>query len=372
MVYYLLPRIYLEAKLVIETLAEILWEKAETYDTNTASEASFRLVRLWLSRCLKTHKQCALRISTLPEVPTRILDIEAGSHYRNLKLVSGSGRFGPYIALSHVWGRQRIIITTKANLDEHSLEIPWDHLSKTFQDAVRISRELNVQYLWIDSLCIVQDSAEDWEIESAKMGEYYRNAILTVAATRSEDGRGGCFSDSNSWLLKPCPTSNSWSRSSSGGFEFIRPSTSAITYASSASNEENLLEHRAWCFQERLLSPRLLNYSHEGLSLLCLSSYASERAPESAELAERMDTQYLRRLRDAFSKFTAMSSSKVDPESVIHSEATKNRYKEWYQLITIYSACQYVLSDFLGFLSIILGNPDQLLQTIKLSDFLIC
>jgi hypothetical protein len=50
----------------------------------------------------------------------------------------------------------------------------------------------------------VQDSAEDWEIELAKMGEYYRNVILIIAATRSEDGRDGCFSDSNSWLLKPC------------------------------------------------------------------------------------------------------------------------------------------------------------------------
>lgn len=321
-------------------MADILWDKAETYNTNTASRANFRLIRLWLNRCLKTHKDCALRISTLPEVPARILDVGTSSQCQNSKLVPGSGRFGPYVALSHVWGREQIITTTKATLIEHSLGIPWNHLSKTFQDAVLIARELNVQYLWIDSLCIVQDSAEDWETESAKMGQYYRNAILTIAATRSEDGTGGCFSDSNSWLLKPCPTGNSWSRSLSGGFEFIRPSTSALAYASSASSQENPLEYRAWCFQERLLSPRLLNYSHEGMSLLCLSSYASERAPEGAALAERMDTQDLRRLRDLFSNFAVMSSAKADPENATHGGAVKEWYNEWYRLITIYSACQ--------------------------------
>lgn len=315
-----------------DKLAQILRDKAAMCDTNTASEANFRLIRLWLSRCLRTHKECALRISSLPSIPTRVLDVGTASQYQDPKLVSGLGKFGPYIALSHVWGRQRIITTTKATLEAHKLGIPFNNLSKTSQDAVLIARELSVQYLWIDSLCIVQDSNEDWEVESSKMGEYYRNAILTIAATRSKDGRGGCFSESNSWLLQPCPTSNSWTRSPAGGFEFIRPQKSAWAYASSSSaaNTENHLEFRAWCVQERLLSPRLLSYSHEGMNIMCLSSYFSELAPEGSDAAERMDTEWWRKLRAIFARFGAMSSDNSKLGSETQSDEITAWYDEWY------------------------------------------
>jgi hypothetical protein len=310
-------------------------------DTNTGSEANFRLIRLWLNRCLKTHKECALRISALPNIPTRILDVGTTNQPQDPKVVSGVGRFGPYIALSHVWGLEQIITTTEATLKSHALGIPLNFLSKTFQDAVFVARELNIQYLWIDSLCIVQDSVEDWEVESSKMGEYYRNAILTVAATRSKDGRGGCFSDnSNFWLLKPCPTGSSWTRSPSGDFKFIRHDSSAMAYASSASSSENPLEYRAWCIQERLLSPRLLSYSHDGMSFMCPSSYSSERFPEGTDLAERMDTEYLRSLRDLFSKFGVMSSNRVDSNEESKIKAIRDWYNVWYRLISIYSSCQ--------------------------------
>jgi hypothetical protein len=81
----------------------------------------------------------------------------------------------------------------KANLEDRRLGIPLMELSKTFQDAVQIARSLNVAYIWIDSLCIVQDDPEDWKAEAAKMSRIYQGAMLMVAATGSASGKGGCF-----------------------------------------------------------------------------------------------------------------------------------------------------------------------------------
>jgi hypothetical protein len=68
-----------------------------------------------------------------------------------------------------------------------------DQLSKTFREAIHISRKLNIEYIWIDSLCIIQDDHLDWQKESAKMASIYRNAYITIAATRAKDGDEGLF-----------------------------------------------------------------------------------------------------------------------------------------------------------------------------------
>lgn len=67
-------------------------------------------------------------------------------------------------------------------------------LSETFQDAITLTRQLRVQYIWIDSLCIVQDDRYDWETESATMAAVFQNAYLTIAASLAADSSGGCFS----------------------------------------------------------------------------------------------------------------------------------------------------------------------------------
>jgi hypothetical protein len=64
-------------------------------------------------------------------------------------------------------------------------------LPRTFQDAVLVTRRLGVKYLWIDSLCIIQDDVEDWQTESGKMADIYSDAYLVIGANRSADCNGG-------------------------------------------------------------------------------------------------------------------------------------------------------------------------------------
>jgi hypothetical protein len=94
-----------------------------------------------------------------------------------------------------------IFKSTTETLEDNKLNLAWDKLSKTFQEAVAMTRQLGVRYLWIDSLCIIQDNAEDWNIEAANMGNIYKNAYVTLAATASSCGAGGLFTERDSDVL---------------------------------------------------------------------------------------------------------------------------------------------------------------------------
>lgn len=104
-----------------------------------------------------------------------------------------------YIALSHCWGTAlgaHIPRTTRSTLAAREAGIHWDELSKTFQDAIKISQGLGVQFIWIDSLCIIQDDQDDFEIECAQMGMVYSKAYCTIAVGIPRNR------NSLSWLAK--------------------------------------------------------------------------------------------------------------------------------------------------------------------------
>jgi hypothetical protein len=119
--------------------------------------------------------------------------VDVGLQDNMVKLIEPEGVTGKYFCLSHCWGPEQIITTTRTNLQAHKREIPLNSLPKTFRDAVLLTKRFGIAYIWIDSLCIVQDDNNDWKIESAKMERIYREAQLTIAATRSSSGAGGLY-----------------------------------------------------------------------------------------------------------------------------------------------------------------------------------
>ena len=66
-------------------------------------------------------------------------------------------------------------------------------MTKTSQDAITLTRQLNIQYIWIDSLCVIQDDESDWPTEATKMAGIYANTELVISAASSSDGTGGLF-----------------------------------------------------------------------------------------------------------------------------------------------------------------------------------
>jgi hypothetical protein len=111
-----------------------------------------------------------------------------------LVMLDGKSASAKYVALSHCWGRpSKLPLTTRmANLSQHLQRISFSDLPLTFKDAVKLTLNLGHRYLWIDSLCIVQDDPEDWLREASKVGSVYGNALVTLSALSSVDSTRGC------------------------------------------------------------------------------------------------------------------------------------------------------------------------------------
>jgi hypothetical protein len=125
--------------------------------------------------------------------PKRLLYV--GNQTQPPRLVETAGITEYYITLSHCWGHHQPLRTTRSTLSQHLNEIPFDGLPQTFKDAVILARNLQIRFLWIDSLCIIQDDEDDWATESVRMGLIYEAAILTIAAASAADSSVGLFRD---------------------------------------------------------------------------------------------------------------------------------------------------------------------------------
>jgi hypothetical protein len=167
------------------------------------------------------------------------------------------------VALSYCWGTGQTLVTTKENYTVHTEEISFPQLPKTIQDAIKITRDLDIAFLWVDALCIVQDSlnGEDFQRESAKMGTIYGNAYLTIAVESSESCADGFLNQRNQGRAAPLHEIPVQAHDGEIlGSAFICPPI---------LDEKRFLMQRAWAFQEQRLSRRVLHYRTRGLDLCC-------------------------------------------------------------------------------------------------------
>ncbi|KAJ6006655.1 hypothetical protein N7451_004599 [Penicillium sp. IBT 35674x] len=166
------------------------------------------VIAYWLEDCDKNHTGC--RREGAPHTDdrfSRILDVGNVSDAPNVNLCLSDGleHDTKYATLSHCWGGATLEIpslTTK-NYEKFLQRITIMDLPQTFQDAIQLTRRLGLRYLWIDSLCIMQDSREDWLDQSAVMGSIYQGSYLNIAATKSTDPSGGLFTTRNPFVVTP-------------------------------------------------------------------------------------------------------------------------------------------------------------------------
>lgn len=128
------------------------------------------------------------------KLPTRVIDVSSAAlSSGTVRLYEPSGAVAEYIALSHTWGKSPRLRALRENIPALLAGIPVADLPKTFQDAIILTLNLGIQYLWIDCLCIIQDDPHDWEQQAATMSTVYRDAYLTISASASSDSTSGCF-----------------------------------------------------------------------------------------------------------------------------------------------------------------------------------
>jgi hypothetical protein len=165
---------------------------------HTSSDESLQTASNWLQECLHEHEACNRDIPVNPWHPTRLLDL-ASFHQHNdtIRLVTTAEDpiLAPYATLSHCWGGASFLQLTKVNLPSFSIGISLMDLPKTFREAIFVARRLDVRYLWIDSLCIMQDRDDltDWYHESSMMDQVYMQSVCNISATDARDGSEGLF-----------------------------------------------------------------------------------------------------------------------------------------------------------------------------------
>lgn len=135
-----------------------------------AVHAPLDLCLALLEQCQGEHAECTEGEESV--LPTRILDIGAQPK-DHVRLVESNGLRGRYVTLSHCWGSSRPLVTDSTTYTSHLEGISFPSLPSTYQDAVTVTRALGHRYLWIDSLCIIQDSKADWETQCVRMDSIY-------------------------------------------------------------------------------------------------------------------------------------------------------------------------------------------------------
>ncbi|KAH7064042.1 heterokaryon incompatibility protein-domain-containing protein [Paraphoma chrysanthemicola] len=220
---------------------------------------AFGRARNWLNHCVSTHS-CAPE--TEPQLPNRVIDLGGPSLARLRLFVPPPGKRARYAALSYCWGSSPAFITSSANFEDNLRGFSLTDLPGTIIDAVKITRQLRLRYLWVDALCIIQGSdaaaTRDWTRESALMKEVYSKAHITIAAAAARNCSDGIFNTRS--CVVPIRS------------DIMAATRGEVTIHISdhiAEFKDEPINNRAWTLQERLLSTRLLTYTTQEMSWQC-------------------------------------------------------------------------------------------------------
>ncbi|KAM0418255.1 hypothetical protein ACHAPD_004612 [Fusarium lateritium] len=219
------------------------------------SPQEFALLNEWINLCDRTH-DCVSRGSDgepLNQMPTRLIHVGT-TDAPSLHLVETAKEniTGNYIALSHCWGKlskQERFCTYIDNIQGFKQHIPFDELPQTFKDAVITTRALKVRYLWIDSLCIIQEDPPDWKIEAARMEDVFNSAYCTIAASSSASSLDGFLIHRRERAVIGINTSK--------GPLYLAEAIDDFR----EDVEKGILNTRGWVFQERALSRRTIHFT---------------------------------------------------------------------------------------------------------------
>jgi hypothetical protein len=211
----------------------------------------------WMQECCQNHNSdgCSLE-SIHHRLPTRVIEI--GNTFDQVILLETNGQHGKFAALPHCWGKLPQWTTTT----NHNKLPTYAKLPVTFQDAFTVTRKLGLKYLWIDALCILQDSVEDWEKECADMFKIYRNAEVTISVRDNPSSSATGFISSDG---KSPYSSCDWN-----GLRISEQLSICVDPLWTLPPE--IIDSRAWVLQERLLSRRMLHFSRSMLAWECSNS----------------------------------------------------------------------------------------------------
>ena len=260
----------------------------------------------WLRKCLADHgSTCGADLD--PLLPSRVINVRGRDGSDEPFIFQSIGKRAKYATLSYCWGQSIGLMSTTKTIQQHCRRLPLDTLPKTMRDAIHITLALGLEYLWIDALCIIQDSEEDYQKEVGLMAQNYSQSTVTIAAIGATSADSGFPLTRNKLAMIDC-----------------RLSSNMLISAQVEGQEEELqsgtLHERAWCFQEVQLTPRLLSCGGKELYFQCRAGTYREGSPSKLYFDE-----------------TGHSYSR---RSDVLTLTPKQAYSEWIRSVEKYSSLQ--------------------------------
>jgi hypothetical protein len=238
-----------------DMVAEIVTARELDNEVNTARAS--KQIHTWLTQC-DHHQKCGPIEPFL--LPSRVIEVGPEGHPEFPRLFEAKGAVDYYAALSYCWGFDQTGLTTINNIDSRLQRLDMSTLSRSIQDAITTTRKIGIKYLWIDALCIIQDSIDDKVIELASMCRTYQHATVTIVAASANSANQGFLEDRN----PPKPSSQIPFWSPDGKLSSV-----SLRLEDRYDDEREPINTRAWTLQEQLLSPRLLIYATHTLQYHC-------------------------------------------------------------------------------------------------------
>jgi hypothetical protein len=274
----------------------------------------------WIKTCDSHHKEPGMRCGAYEDadLPPRVVEIsQPSSGVLEARLIEPRMQRSRYVALSYCWGAQsnQPLTTQRSNYEQHCNKLPIERCAQTIQDAITNTAALGFRYLWVDALCIIQDSDKDKDFQISHMGSIFENASITLVAAYGEDASDG-------FLSMPPPAEIAFKLP----FEYdMEDDNLGTLYASRGDGkiamEDQAINLRAWTLEERLLSPRKLIYFADRVSWECDRVSLADSGEITNMGADIRLPAYIIRPNH-------LTLSKLALEWETHSEWTKNI--EWY------------------------------------------
>ncbi|KAI5867100.1 heterokaryon incompatibility protein-domain-containing protein [Durotheca rogersii] len=328
------------------SLESIKGNVAEQIGPNQSKEALWKNIRFCADECDGGHHRRCPRVdilqndnmfvpSRLVEISTNDWDVDSPDHKLHARLVTraevlAKDALPRYVALSHRWGTQQLAKLTTDNIGDYYTEIPLTSVSKTFQDSFLVTRKLGISYIWIDSLCIIQEGdAEDWKREAITMCDVYTHAYCTIAGHWTDENHGLLDTRDPTWLTTETEALD-LKRFDSESVERCLISINHRFNHTAKSLVISPLSKRGWVLQEQVLSRRILHFTMKEVIWECASGFFREPMLGS-------DFQSVRELSTFSIDLVDDITHALKEDFVYHRRDTTNFLKRWYQLVEAYS-----------------------------------
>ncbi|KAK8101921.1 hypothetical protein PG999_012295 [Apiospora kogelbergensis] len=253
--------------------ASIICEPSEEADCANENEGIFDIANLWLRTCLESHDSCNSATEN-HQLPTRLVSIATDPP--RVVITADCGDVGgllKYATLSYCWGSRPFLRLKKHNLPDLKEGKDMNSLPSTFTDAFKVAKKLGISYIWIDSLCIVQDDDDDWRREADLMQHVYSGSYINIAAASATDAYGGCL------IKSPYFNDRVQVEVTTEGTRAVKEFSYPGFYQRSILDSR--LMTRGWAIQEKLLPPRTIHLGNRGAIWECTRMVMSESCPRT-------------------------------------------------------------------------------------------